>query len=956
MFAAGVLASVGLVAISAPAQAATAVHNWQTSLAGDRMSAKADLSFATSSATPTIEVDPSVQYQAIDGFGGAFNEAGWAVLNRTNVTATQRAAVLDALFNPTTGAGFSLTRTAMGSNDFALTHYSYDDIASGTDFPLTNFSVAHDEAYLIPFIQAAQSHGTFRIMASPWTAPGWMKTNGSLINGGSLIAPTTDSRYYQAYADYFARYVQAYAAHGITINDVSIQNEPLNPAKFEATTFTSAQMADFIGNYLGPKFTSDGVGARIRAYEHNRDTWTYPVDILNNAATLPYVAGINFHPYECDFGQTYCDEQNLDLFNEAKPGYSTWMSEHTDLAVPNASDYAGDERWASELVTEMQHGEGGYIYWNMVLDQTGGPFSALSDAQEPLVIVDTSGANAAVSYMPKYYHLEHFSKFVRPGAYRIGATGGANGDGLSYVAFKNADGSEVLEVVNASGSSRAITVAESGSAFSQTVAAHSTNTFTWGGTVNTYHVISGSTGTWGAVNGDHYTADAFYSGGTVPANTTPGIAGSADDPLYQSERYGTNFSYGFPVPSGRYRVNLKFSENYFTAAAKRVLNVAAEGTTKIAGLDIYAAAGAQFKALDRTFDVTVADGVLNLAFTSSVDNAKVDAIAITPLPVTGQQYESGVTAGVPSGYSTGTGTIPGIVFAQDYNTGGDGVGYHFAGVGGADTTYRADATHLEACTADTYCGDDLGWLSNGDTVNYTSVVNVSGNYDLHVRVASPASTGTFSIDLDGRPWIGTQSVPNTGGYQTWQSVNVNGVTLPLGRHTFTFKVGTGGFNLHYLDFSRVFAIGSSATTIESEWYAGGGEGFGAHDLTAGNSFASGYRGYSRGGDVDLEISSTGNLDVGNTENGEWLKYVVYNPTTKSFTASLKIATTFTTGQVRYDLDTIGNTIGSTTTVPSSGGWQTWGTVSTPMTIPSGAHAIYVYIVNGGFNIDSLTLS
>lgn len=954
--AAGALACVGLVAVSTPAQAVTAVHNWQTSLAGDRLTAKPDLSFAPSSATPTIEVDPTVQYQAIDGFGGAFNEAGWAVLNRSNVTAAQRNAVLDALFSPTTGAGFSLTRTAMGSNDFSLTHYSYDDLPSGTDFSQAAFSVTHDESYLIPYIQAAQARGSFRIMASPWTAPGWMKTNGSLINGGSLIAPSTDPRYYQAYATYFAKYVQAYAAHGITIDDVSIQNEPLNPAKFEATVFTSAQMADFIANYLGPTFVSNGVGARIRAYEHNRDTWNYPVEILNTAGTLPYVAGINFHPYECDFGQVYCDEQNLDMFNQAKPGYSTWMSEHTDLGVPVASDYAGDERWASELVTEMQHGEGGYIYWNMVLDQTGGPFSNLSDAQEPLVIVDTSGANATVSYMPKYYHLAHFSKFVRPGAYRIGTTGGANGDGLSSVAFKNPDGSEVLEVVNTSGSSRAITVGEQGNAFTQTVAAHSTNTFTWGGAVNTYHVIAGSTGTWGAVNGDHYTADAYFSGGTVPANTTPAIAGSADDPLYQSERYGTSFGYAFPVPSGRYRVNLKLSENYFTSAGSRVFSVAAEGATKISGLDIYAAAGARYKALDRTFDVAVADGTLNLAFTSSVDNAKVDAIAITPLPATGEQFTSGVTAGVPSGFSTGTGTIPGIVFAQDYNTGGEGVGYHVATAAGTDTAYRSDATHLESCTGDTYCGDDLGWLSDGDSFQYTTTVNVSGNYDLHVRVASPNSSGTFSIDLDGRPWVGTQSVPSTGGYQTWQNVNVNSLTLPLGRHTFTFKVGTGGFNLHSLDLSRVFTLGSTPTTIEAEWYAGGGEGFGAHDLTAGNSFTTGYRGYTRGGDVDLEISSTGGLDVGNTQNGEWLKYVVYSPTARSLTASLKVATTYSTGQVRYDLDAVGSTVGATTTVASTGGWQTWGTATTPLTIPAGWHAIYVYVVNGGFNIDSLTLS
>lgn len=952
----GTLVAASLAFAAAPASAAPTVKNWQTSQSGDRLTAKSDLSFSTDISTPDIVVDPTQQYQAIDGFGGAFNESGWIVLNRGNVTAAQRNDVLDKLFNPTTGAGFSLTRTAMGSNDFSPTHYSYSDLASGTDFPQSGFSVAHDEATLIPYIKAAQAHGSFRIMASPWTAPGWMKDNNSLIGGGSLISPSVDPRYYQAYATYFAKYVQAYAAEGITINDVSIQNEPLNPAKFESTVYTPAQMGDFIGNYLGPTFAANGIGARIRGYEHNRDTWTFPVDMLNVASALPYVSGINFHPYECDFGQVYCSTPNLGLFNQAKPGYSTWMSEHTDLGIPDATDYAGDERWGSEIVDEMLAGEGGYIYWNMILDQTGGPFSSLSDAQEPLVIVDTSGASAAVKYMPKYYQLAQFSKFVKPGAFRIGTSGGANDDGIKSVAFKNPDGSEVLVVVNTSGSTKTIKVGENGSTFSRTVAAHSTNTFTWTAPVNTYHVIAGSTGTWGAVNGDDYAADAGFTGGGTAVNTNA-IGGTADDPLYQSERNGTNFSYAFAVPSGRYRVTLKLSENFHTAAGQRVFNVAAEGATMIANLDIFSAAGGRYKALDRSFELGVTDGTLNLAFTSSVDLAKVDAIAITPIPSTGSQFASTVTDGVPTGFSTGTGTIPGYVFAQDYNTGAEGVGYHFSTSGGTAAGYRSDATHLENCTGDTYCGQNIGWLADGDWLNYTSTVNVSGPYDLHVRVASNVAGGTFSIDMDGRPWVASQSVPNTGGTQTWQSVNIDGVNIPLGKHTFTFRVGKGGFNFHAMEFSKIFTLNPSGSTkIEAEWYAAGGEGSGSHDVTSGSSFTAPYRGHLRGGDTDLDISSSGTFNIGNTENGEWMRYVVFNPTAKTYNISLSAATTFTTGQVRYDLDSIGNTVGAVTAVPATVGWQTYGNVNTSVTIPAGYHSLYVYVVNGGFNIDSLVIN
>ena len=209
----------------------------------------------------------------------------------------------------------------------------------------------------------------------------------------------------------------------------------------------------------------------------------------------------------------------------------------------------------------------------------------------------------------------------------------------------------------------------------------------------------------------------------------------------------------------------------------------------------------------------------------------------------------------------------------------------------------------------------------------------------------------------GQPWIASQAVPNTGGYQTWQSVNIDNVSVPLGKHTFTVRAGTGGFNLHDIEFSKIFQLNTSGSTaIEAEWFAGGGEEFGSHDVNAGNAFTAPYLGYLRGGDTDLEISSTGNFDVGNTENGEWLKYVIYNPTAKTYNVALKAATTFTTSQVRYDLDSIGNTVGATTSIPNSGAWQIFGTANTSVTIPAGYHSLYVYIVNGGFNIDSLTLS
>jgi len=940
------------VALAAPS--GTTVQDWQTSQAGDRLTAKANLSFAADegSTLPTIQMTPTRYYQAMDGFGGAFNEAGWQVLN--SLSSSARTAVLAEMFNSTTGAGFSLARTPMGLNDFSLSQYTYDDLGSGTDFGMNQFSVNHDLQYLIPYIQAAKAQGNFRLFASPWSAPAWMKTNNSLVNGGSVIPPSTDPRYYQAYALYFQKYVQAYAQNNIPIDFVSVQNEPGYAAPFGSTAWTPAQMADFVANYLGPQFQQNNVGARIRVFEWNRDQWQFPKQILDNPATAPYVAGVDWHNYEC---LSYCQPDNLDLFNASHPGYSTWMGEYTTINTTPIQSYLDSEKWGNIIMTDLSHGEGGWVFWNMVLNQNGGPYAPASGAQDSLVEVDTSTSPATVYYLPKFWYLAQFSKFVRPGAYRIGADGGQANDGLSSLGFKNTDGSEVLVVMNTNNANTQIKVREDGNIFEPTLAAHSINTFKWNAPVNTYHIIAGSTGSWNSIASDPFTADAFYSGGMAPVNTTPPIANTADDPLYQSERYGSNFSYSFPVPNGRYQVTLKFSENYWNCSGCRTFNVSSEGSQVLSSFDIYAAAGgARYTAVDRTFTTNVTDGNLDLQFTGVVDNAKVDAIAITPLPPDGSPYKSTLSAGVPAGYTLSSGIAPGYVFAQDYNTGGEGYAYHFGYQGGTDTSYRSDAINLETCSNDSHCGDDLSYLSSGDYVNYTINVLVGGNYDLQARVASPNTGGQFSVNVDGAPLAGTQNVPNTGGYQAWTTVPLYGLNLSKGIHTFRFHVVTGGFNLHYLFFKKVHRL-DTTPSIDAVWYAGGGEGEGYHDTTPGNYFTSPYPGFYRSEDVDIEISSEHSYDIGQTANGEWLRYDIYSPSARTYTLTFRVASNYSPGgQVRVDLDSVGSTIGATLTVPNTGGFETWQDLSETVNLPAGTHALFVYIVQGGFNFDRLTLN
>lgn len=978
--AAGAAQQVAVPATAVAAEPAVVVHRFQTSQAGDRLAAKADLSFAAdaSGSVPTIEIDPRVQHQAIDGFGASLNEVGYELL--TKLPAAAQDSLMESIFNPGTGSGFSLTRVPMGTNDFAfLPDYTLADVSAGsTDFDLSSFSIARDQQRLIPFVKAAQdAGGDFELFASPWTAPPWMKTNQDYFNGGCVIPPTAaltdpancngsttfDPRYYQTYAEYFSRYVQALEAAGVTVDWIVPQNEPGYPAKFGSTTWNAAQMATFIGDYLGPRFDADGITARIRGFEWNRDQYQFPAALMADTGAQEHLAGINWHNYEC---LQYCQPDNVELVDDLHPGYSSWMSEYTAIDGPHP-DYLDGEAWGRTIMTDLGVGQGGWVYWNLFLDEDGGPYAKNPDGtdrsgtQDPMVVID-DGTSASpqnpptVTYLSKFYYLSHFSKWVRPGAHRIGSAGGlaaepGAGDALEFQAFKNADGSEVLAVINSGDAATPITVSEDGASFSATLDAHSINTFVWDAPVNAVYERAGASTPWHSVSSDRYRGETGFSGGATAA-TSSNVVGTADDPLYQNERYG-NFTYSAALPAGRYAVTLKLSENYWDNPGQRVFDVLAEGQRVLSGVDIRAEAGAKFVPLDKTFIVTVADGSLNLAFQSIVDNAKVDALSVVPLRGTGEPFESTVIAGVPSGYSLAGLTVPGLVLAQDYNRGGEGVAYHVANVGGGTSSYRPDAVNLEVCSNDAHCGgtgQNIGWISPGDYFHYTRDVTVGGNYDVIVRTAGTAA-GQLELSMDGRV-IATAAVPSSGGWQSWVDVPLYGLTLPKGTHTFTVRAVTGGFNLHYLDFKKVHPL-SQSILIPGESYAGGGEGAGYHDTTPGDAAAPGAAGFLRDEDVDLENGKESRYDVGFTAAGEWLRYDVYTSTAASYDLRLRYASNTSGARFAVAVDDPAAR-GAWVALPSTGGWQTWtDSAVTTISLSAGTHAIYISTDTGGFNFSRL---
>src|SRR6202035_1259571 len=231
---------------------------------------------ATPSA-PTIVVDPTLTYQTMQGFGGAITDSSATVLYRLSPAA--RAATMRSLFDPVTGDGLDYLRQPIGASDFVATaDYTYDDLPAGqTDYAQQHFSIAHDQAQILPLLRQAKAlNPRLQIIASPWSPPAWMKTNGSLI-GGPLIATP---QIYQAYALYLLKFIEAYRANGVNVNAITVQNEPQNRTSdnYPGTDMPSAQEAAVI-EYLGPMLRAAHLPTEIFAYDHN---WAeHPNDIAS---------------------------------------------------------------------------------------------------------------------------------------------------------------------------------------------------------------------------------------------------------------------------------------------------------------------------------------------------------------------------------------------------------------------------------------------------------------------------------------------------------------------------------------------------------------------------------------------------------------------------------------------------------------------------------------------------
>ena len=410
----------------------------------------------------SIKLSPDKTFQTITGFGGSFTEASASLLNRLGKE--NRAKIIEAYFGES-GAKYSLTRTHMNSCDFSLSNYSYAPIKD--DKTLENFSIKEDRDDIIPMIKEAMavSNDGFKIISSPWTAPPWMKDNNKWV-GGKLLP-----KYYDTWALFFSKYLDAYKAEGIDIWGVTVENEPLgNGNNWESMHYTAEEMTNFVQHHLGPQLEKDGKNDVILlGYDQNRDHLKDWVDdMYQNEETSKYFDGTAIHWYRSTYEvfpdslqyahkkapNKYLIQTEACVDSEIpkwKDDQWYWSKEATDWGMDWAEDkhkhlhpkYVPVYRYARDIIGCLNNWVDGWVDWNMVLDKQGGPNWFKNWCVAP-VIVDPDADE--VYFTPIYYTMAHFSKYIRPGSKIIGLDN--SDDAIKVTAAQNPDGSIAIVVFN----------------------------------------------------------------------------------------------------------------------------------------------------------------------------------------------------------------------------------------------------------------------------------------------------------------------------------------------------------------------------------------------------------------------------------------------------------------------------------------------------------------------------
>ncbi len=398
----------------------------------------------TDSSLSSIVVNTNVSYQEVDGFG--FSLTGGSAKLLSMMTNSARAEILEDLFDVSDGCiGASYLRLSIGSSDLDEYTFSYNDISG--DVAMTNFDLGYDRKYLIPNLKRILSiNPDIKLMASPWSAPVWMKTNNASI-GGRL-----KTEYYEAYALYFVKYIQQMKAEGIVIDAVTVQNEPLHGGNNPSMEMSPNEQLAFVKNHLGPAFENANITTKIVIYDHNCDKPDYPITILNDEVAKRYIDGTAFHLYAGDISA-------LSTVHNAHPDKALYFTEQW-IGAP--SNFADNIKWHIKevVIGSMRNWSKVALEWNLASDPELGPHTD-GGCTQCLGAITIDGNS--VTRNSAYYIIAHAAKYVRPGSVRVESSYGVD---LPNVAFLTPDDKVVIIVLNNSDNKQMFNVDINATAFS----------------------------------------------------------------------------------------------------------------------------------------------------------------------------------------------------------------------------------------------------------------------------------------------------------------------------------------------------------------------------------------------------------------------------------------------------------------------------------------------------------
>lgn len=405
----------------------------KTSYSGSRLDeAKASSPFG--GIPNDIVVRSDISYQTHMGFGGAFTDA--TVECYESLNESEREKIIRAYFSKD-GLGYNLARLTVHSSDFSSESYNY---TSGED--IDSFDLSVEDAHKIPLIKKCmdEREGDITFFAAPWSPPAFAKTNGDMCHGGRL-----KDEYREFWAEYYARYLSEMKKRGVNISYASVQNEPEAIQTWESREVSAREEAEDIRDYLAPAFKRHGLDVKFYLWDHNRDRMVRrTLDSMAVEGAREHIWGVGYHWYCCD------KYENLSNLHTLFPNLHMLLTECcVELAYDSTTGESSSsglwehgERYAKQIIGDFNNWSEGYIDWNLILDENGGPNHAGNFCEAPIMLDGKGG----FVFNPSYWYIAHFSRYIKPGAKRIFCAGGASA--ISQTAYKNPDGTVVVVALN----------------------------------------------------------------------------------------------------------------------------------------------------------------------------------------------------------------------------------------------------------------------------------------------------------------------------------------------------------------------------------------------------------------------------------------------------------------------------------------------------------------------------